>query len=174
MAQSKYWVDDLSPCLPSYVKLYIDFEVMDKEYFHILSINIVQGDLGLFFPKPASCFGKDVAFLVSALIYNCQSFPITLRRKFKLLRRHSRSFPISPQAIFSGSNCTVFTWNHMSWTFNSLRLCPSFRPPWRPFTQNHTCFSRSNLRITFSVQSNSSLAPYPFSHWVNPLLSCFL
>ena len=45
-----------NPCLPSPVRLCIVFEVRDEGYFHIVSINVVQGDLGLFSPPPASCF----------------------------------------------------------------------------------------------------------------------
>ena len=55
-----------SPCLPPQVKLCSAVEVRDEGRFHIVSINVGQGDLGLFSLVPASCF---FFFFLSLFIY---------------------------------------------------------------------------------------------------------
>lgn len=101
---------------------------MDKEYFRILSINIVQGDLGLFFPKPASCFGKDVAFLVSALNLQLSVVPHYPQEEVQTPEEAFKVIPnLSPSYLFRIKLHCVHTEPHvLNFQFSeTLSIIPS-------------------------------------------------
>lgn len=86
------------------------FEVRDEGRVHIMYINTVQGDLGLFSPLPASCFGKYVASWVGVL-----QVSVALCDLQEEVQTPGEAFKVIPRI-----NCTVSTQNHI---LNLTILC---------------------------------------------------